>query len=218
MKRFLTGVIILFLLLGSAFTASATNVPEDLLHSDNAQIFFAEVIDYRPIAKTPDVPYVLLRPVKVIKGDVSLEYGWELPYHCPDPMGDFRVKKGKVYLIATSSHGDRYTAMYRATSYDTATLDLIDIEDGMGGIERFEHYLTEGEYEKAEAERQKRLGLEPQMVQIEGELPPLHTQKDDYIDIGIVGGVVTAIALAVLVVCVVKNKRKAQTNIETDRI
>ncbi len=208
MKRFLSGVVILFLLLGGVFTVSATDVPESLLHSDSAQIFFAEVVDYKPIAKTPNVPYVVLRPVKVIKGDVSLQYDWDLTYFCPDPMGDFRVKKGKVYLIATTSDSGRYTAMYRATSYDTATLDLIDIEDGMGGIERFEHYLKGGKYEEAEAERRERLGLEPSPT-VADELPPLHTRTDDSIDLAVgIACAAIAVTVAILTVYIIRKKGK----------
>ena len=47
MKRIVWLGTVLCLLLGCALPVSAGSVPEDLLHYDGAQIFFAEVLDCR---------------------------------------------------------------------------------------------------------------------------------------------------------------------------
>ena len=48
--------------------ASAGDIPESLLQDDNAKLFLAQVISFRPDG---ELPQVLLFPVRVIKGNVG---------------------------------------------------------------------------------------------------------------------------------------------------
>ncbi len=126
-------------------TALAGSVPEDLLHSDDAQIFFAEVVYYHPDKESPDIE---LSPVKVIKGDVKT--GVKLTYCNPNTVGNFKVKEGNVYLF-TYFDENNPTDIFEVTSYDTSTLKLKNVEGDMW--KRFEKYLNSGEFEKAEQKR-----------------------------------------------------------------
>ena len=68
MKKLISLISIVILLLSLSVTVFAGSIPEDLLHYDDAQIFFAEVMDNY---KSPDgVPCVEVKPLKVVKGDV----------------------------------------------------------------------------------------------------------------------------------------------------
>ena len=72
-------------------TAFAGDIPESLLYEEGAQIFFGEVLSYHPDKKNPDIE---LSPVAGIKGDVK--EGSKQTYSNPNPIGDFKVREGKV--------------------------------------------------------------------------------------------------------------------------
>ncbi len=145
MKKFVGLIGIAILLFSASVTVLAGSVPEDLLHSDSAQIFFGEVIDYAPGAT---VPHVSVCPVKKIKGDINT--GTKQVYENANAVGDIDIKPGNVYLF---TYYDEYnpTDIFEVTSYDTETLKLNGVVGDMW--ERFEKYLNDGEYEKAEQER-----------------------------------------------------------------
>ena len=48
MKKIISFICMTMILLSMSMTALAGSIPEDLLHSDDAQIFFAEVVYYHP--------------------------------------------------------------------------------------------------------------------------------------------------------------------------
>ena len=145
MKKIISFICMTMILLSMSMTAFAGSIPEDLLHSDNAQIFFAEVVYYHPDKENPDIE---LSPVKVIKGDVKT--GVKLTYYNPNTIGDFKVKEGNVYLF-TYFDENNPTDIFEVTSYDTSTLKLKNVEGDMW--KRFNDYLNEGIYEVAEKER-----------------------------------------------------------------
>ncbi len=158
MKRLICFIYMTVILLSISITAFAGSVPEDLLHSDNAQIFFAEVIYYHPNKENPDIE---LLPVKVVKGDVTT--GVKHTYYNPNVIGDFKVEDGNVYLF-TYIDEHNPTDIFDVTSYDTSVLKLKNVEGDMW--ERFEKYLNEGRYLEAE---QERLDKQNEGLPIEGE-------------------------------------------------
>ena len=90
MKKCMVFVVTMALLMAmTSLLVFAGDVPESLLYSDDAQIFFGEVTAYRPNAKNPTVT---VSPLAVIKGDV--EENTERIYHKPNPIGDFLVLEG----------------------------------------------------------------------------------------------------------------------------
>ena len=69
MKKVISILSLIAIMLSMSITALAGSIPEDLLHEDFAQIFFAEVVYYHPNKENPDIEF---SPVKKIKGDVKL--------------------------------------------------------------------------------------------------------------------------------------------------
>ncbi|MBQ2858447.1 MAG: hypothetical protein IJE78_15250 [Bacteroidaceae bacterium] len=122
-------------------TAFAGDIPESLLYEEGAQIFFGEVLSYDADNENPKIE---VWPQAVIKGNVKI--GWEQIYSNPDPVGDFKVREGKVYLF-TYYEGDNYIDIFEVTTYDTRTLKVRHVEGPMW--ERFEQYLNEGKYGEA---------------------------------------------------------------------
>ena len=148
MKKTTVLFMFVIMVLLSGTLAFAGSIPEDLLHDDNAQLFFAEVIKtYTP---SGDKPYVEVKPVKVIKGDVRIGREQVIVYYNPNTVGDFDVKFGNVYLF-TYFDENNPTDIFEVTSYDTSVLKLKNVEGDMW--KRFEKYLNEGRYEEAEQER-----------------------------------------------------------------
>ncbi len=146
MKNLISFICTTILLLSLSVTVFAGSVPEDLLHYDGAQIFFGEIISY---TENGDVA---VSPVKKIKGDINR--GTKQTYSNANAVGDIGVKPGNVYLF-TYFDENNPTDIFEATSYDTKTLKLKNVEGDMW--ERFEKNLNNGEYERAEQKRIDRL-------------------------------------------------------------
>ena len=69
MKKVISILSLVAIILSMSITALAGSIPEDLL-MDQSQIFFAEVVYYHPNKEKPDIEF---SPVKKIKGDVNSE-------------------------------------------------------------------------------------------------------------------------------------------------
>ena len=152
MKKIISFIGIIAIILSMTLTVFAGSIPEDLLHEDYAQIFFAEVVYYHPNKEKPDIEF---SPVKKIKGDVKL--GTKQIAYNFNTVGDFDIKEGNVYLF-TYFDENNPTDIFEVTSYDTSTLKLKNVEGDMWM--RFEQYLNEGRYLSAEHERIDRLNNE----------------------------------------------------------
>ena len=158
MKKIISFICMTMILLSMSMTAFAGSIPEDLLHEDFAQIFFAEVVYYHPDKENPDIEF---SPVKKIKGDVKL--GTKQIAYNFNTVGDFKIKEGNVYLF-TYFDENNPTDIFEVTSYDTSTLKLKNVEGDMW--KRFEQYLNEGRYLEAE---QERLDKQNEGLPVEGE-------------------------------------------------
>ena len=166
-------IAIACLLLWGIFPVAAGSVPEDLLQSDGARIFFAEVTVCH---SAEEGLRVTLLPVKAVKGDVSI--GEAATYREVVAVGDFRPQKGKAYLFAYFDENNP-TYAFRVSSYDTQSLSLLvteDVRDNMFG--RFEKYLKNGSYTAAEQERRQRLDLPESAPSYDGALPPLDSREE----------------------------------------
>ena len=93
MKKIISLISIIAIMLSMSITALAGSIPEDLL-MDQSQIFFAEVVYYHPNKEKPDIEF---SPVKKIKGDVKL--GTKQIAYNFNTVGDFDIKEGNVYLF-----------------------------------------------------------------------------------------------------------------------
>ena len=146
-------IAVLFTVFVLSFNVYAGSIPEDLIHSDNAQIFFAEVISYN---ENSDIEIL---PVKKIKGDVNI--GSNQIYHDPNVAGNFQIKVGNTYLF-TYFDENNPTDIFETTSMDTKTLKLKNVTGDMW--ERFENNLNSGKYEKAEQKRIDKINSELEAI------------------------------------------------------
>ncbi len=153
MKKWITILTFLIIMMLRSVTALAGDIPESLLYSDDAQIFFGEVLAYHPDKENPDIE---VSPVAVIKGKVK--EGTKQVYYRPNPMGNFHIQVGKVYLFTYYDDAND-TDIFEVTTYNTRTLKLKHVEGSMW--ERFEKYLNDGEYGEAKIE-----GMLPYRVDI----------------------------------------------------
>ncbi len=150
MKKLLC-MVMTFLIINTV-TAFAGSIPEDVLHYDEAQVFFAKLATYKAEEadeeNEEDRYTANLIPTKVIKGDV--EEGANLWYSDVVKVGDFTASMGDEYLFL---YYDEYNATYffKTTTRETKTLKLENTSGDMW--DRLEKYLNNGEFEKAEQER-----------------------------------------------------------------
>lgn len=144
MKKLIFILTLLVLLILSSITALAGDIPESLLHSDDGQLFFGEVLAYHP---NKEIPSIAVSPVVAIKGDVK--EGTQQIYNNPNPMGGFHITDGKVYLFTYYEEAE-YIDVFEVTTYDTKTLKLKHVEGSMW--ERFEKYINEGKYGEAKVD------------------------------------------------------------------
>ena len=145
MKRFIAlFAVLICMTMILPLTAFAGDIPESLLFEEGAQIFFGEVLSYYPDKKNPDIE---VSPVVGIKGNVK--EGSKQTYNNPNPIGNFKVHVGKVYLF-TYYEGDNYIDFFEVTTYNTRTLKIRHVEGSMW--DRFEQYLNEGKYGEAKIE------------------------------------------------------------------
>ena len=70
MKKILIAILSSIIILISSLTVFAGDIPESLLHSEDAEIFFGEVIAYHPNKENPTIT---VSPVAMIKGDKAKE-------------------------------------------------------------------------------------------------------------------------------------------------
>lgn len=145
MRKLVLTLMTILLIFGMTFPANAGDIPESLLHDENAQLFFGEVLAYHPNKENPDIE---VSPVAGIKGDVK--EGTKQIYYGPNPVGDFRIWEGKTYLFAYVK-GNDYIEIFDVTTYDTRTLKLKHAEGDMW--KRFEEYINDGEYGEAGIDR-----------------------------------------------------------------
>ncbi|WP_426348703.1 hypothetical protein ACPWSR_13235 [Alloiococcus sp. CFN-8] len=162
-KVFILSFIAIFFTLSS--TAYAGSVPEDLLFSDDARVFFGEIVAYYPEKEEMEV-----RIIENIKGDNNLDSKELFPMVSPQKT---EISIGKAYLIA---YYDEFnpTYVFQVTSYDTDKLKLSGARE-YDMWQRFEELLNEGKFREAEAERVKKLGLVANnpVSEISPEKPPI---------------------------------------------
>lgn len=182
MKKLISFICMTMILLSMSITAFAGSIPEDLLHFDDAKIFFAEVIGTYNTKE--GVPCIEVMPVKVVKGDVGIGGEKAIVYNNPNTVGDFKVKEGTVYLF-TYFDENNPTDIFEVTSYDTSTLKLKNVEGDMWM--RFQKHLNNGDYEEAEQERRERLGLLDELMEDAEKLPPLENNITEYIIMLVLG-------------------------------
>ena len=121
----------------------AGSVPDDLLFSDDALLFFGEIVSVDKKSNS-----VTVYPVAKIKGDVTVEVEQEYLRH--ERIHMKKYDKRKIYLMAyDNEHGPLY--IMGVTGTDTSDLKIEVVDGNMWG--RLEKLLNELKFEEKEAER-----------------------------------------------------------------
>lgn len=158
MKKFISFFSIIFVLFSLSNTTYAGSVPEDLLHYDGAQVFFGEIISYKE-SFMDCMGSVEVIPIIKIKGDVAVDE--IVTYSDPVLVGARAVGDGALNLFAYFDENNP-TYIFETTTHDTKTLKLKNTTGDMW--DRFEKYLNDGKFEKAEDERLNR--IDPDYISI----------------------------------------------------
>lgn len=217
---FLMTVMLIF---SMPFSVYAGSIPEDLHMHPETKVFFATITECKPNGKmkSSSLEYYSMTvvPVKIVCGDVTLD----TPIDLDDVwrVEGFKPKKNMAYLFAVNDTHNSGAYAFKVSSYDTATLKLVDLpawnEHDMW--KRFEEDLNEGVYEELELERRKELNIEGPVIQEISDLPPLDSRHiidiDDVahfisqnITAFFIGGILFVILAITGIVFLVKRKIK----------
>ena len=186
MKKILAFTFVLCILLMNITCVFAGDLPETFLSSDEAKVYFGELLEVNVFSN--DFKTVV-RPVKKVKGDVAV--GTETEYINPEFVGEISAKKGNIYLFAyIDSANPLY--IFEIDSYNTSSLSISGIKDN-DMWQRFLDYLHEGKYEDAEKERLERLGVTETITPT--ELPPIKSYNMEIY--GLISILVAAVAFVI---------------------
>ncbi len=192
MKKCLLVFLSVLLLFALETICLAGSVPEDLLHSDDALLFFGEVKD---ISSTS----ITVVQKKNVKGDFVQDR--ELTYPNDYIPTDARV--GREYLCGYfDEHNPLY--LWRVTSFDTKTLRILEDNDQ---AERLENYLNSGEFDVAERQRLAETGAEDseQVALVGGADGPTSILVTSEFPLWVIG-ICIAIVAAVVLFFITKEK------------
>ena len=146
MKKIISFVGIITIMLSMTLTALAGDVPEALGYEDEAQIFIGTLKDFKiDNSSSPKVQDVQVIATHKIKGDVPINelQTYELCY-----FGKVTPEKDTEYLFGWLA--DNSVWVYEIESYDEKNIKL-QITDEFA--ERIQDYLDEGLYARLEHER-----------------------------------------------------------------
>ena len=150
MKKVISIIGIVVIMISMTITAFAGSIPEDLLSEDNAKLYIGTIEDFTNEEK-PSAPYVKvtsvsITPIEKIKGDV--EIGKTIVYEQTDMH--LKLEKAKDYLIADIDENNLYA--YEIKSKTEKEIKLLN-SDKYDMVQRLENYINEGAYAMAEQER-----------------------------------------------------------------
>ena len=144
MKRIISLLGIIGIILSMTLTAFAGDVPEALSYEDDAKIFIGTLKDFKLDSDKPKVLDVQVLPTRKIKGDVAIN---ELQTYKMCHFGKL-VQKEKEYLFGWLSDDSIWA--YEIISYDEKEIKIETYDEF---AKRIQDYLDEGLYARAEQER-----------------------------------------------------------------
>lgn len=150
MKKIISLIGIVAIMLSMTLTAFAGSIPEDLLSDDDAKLYIGAIEDFTD-EETPSSPYVKvtsvsITPVEKIKGDVKI--GETIAYDKTNMH--LKLEKGKEYMIADIDEHNLYA--YEIETKTEKEIKLANSEK-YDMVQRLENYINEGAYARAEQER-----------------------------------------------------------------
>ena len=144
MKKIISFIGIIAIMLSTMLTAYAGYSPEALSYEDDAKIFIGTLKDFKLDSDKPKVLDVQVLPTRKIKGDVEIN---ELQTYKMCHFGKL-VQKEKEYLFGWLS--DDSVWAYEIISYDEKEIKIETYDEF---AKRIQDYLDEGLYTRAEQER-----------------------------------------------------------------
>ena len=144
MKKIVSLIGIIAIMLSTMLTAYAGDVPEALSYEDDAKIFIGTLKDFKLDSDKPKVLDVQVLPTRKIKGDVEIN---EIQTYKMCHFGKL-VRKEKEYLFGWLS--DESIWAYEIISYDEKEIKIETYDEF---AKRIQDYLDEGLYARAEQER-----------------------------------------------------------------
>lgn len=153
MKKLVSLLGVIAILLTMSVSVLAGDVPECLLGEDSAKVFIGRV-DGRTTLDEATLPYeenkvlyIDITPIYKYKGDV--EIGVSQTYTKPN-FGSFIPEKGKEYLFGYLDENN--LSIYEIKSRDDKSIKLVN-SDKYDIVQRLEDYINEGVFARAEQER-----------------------------------------------------------------
>ena len=144
MKKIISLIGIIAIMLSTMLTAYAGDVPEALSYEDDAKIFIGTLKDFKLDSDKPKVLDVQVLPTRKIKGDVEIN---ELQTYKMCHFGKL-VQKEKEYLFGWLS--DDSVWAYEIISYNEKEIKIETYDEF---AKRIQDYLDECLYARAEQER-----------------------------------------------------------------
>ena len=150
MKKLVSLIGVIVILLTMSVSVFAGSVPEDLLNSETAKVFLGTVENYTT-KDIPSAPYTVIDSVEVIptekiKGDVEIS----VKETYSDCHSSLELKPNVEYLFGYFDENNFY--IYEIESREDKQFKLVD-SDKHDMTKRLEDYLNDGSFEKAEIER-----------------------------------------------------------------
>ncbi|OPX85880.1 MAG: hypothetical protein A4E53_03359 [Pelotomaculum sp. PtaB.Bin104] len=178
--EFLKKIVLTIALLIFAATAYAGDIPEGLITNDSAKIFTATVTDINSEAVT-------LKVIRKIKGEVTEDEILSLPYF----EFNWNTKANTDdSCVITAIDGKSYYS-FKTTSTDPKALKLLY---HLSMDERFEQYINDGTYERAEYKRLENTNAVSADAANEPTTNP-KTNYTQYIVCGIAGTIIIALLI-----------------------
>ena len=151
MKKLISLVGVIGILLAMSITAFAGDVPECLLGEDGAKVFIGRVEDVKlkgdiSFSSQAEIGTIDVIPTVKIKGEV--ETGKKETY--TNYNGNLMLEKGKEYLFGYLD--EHNLSIYEIKSRDDKSIKLVN-SDKYDIVQRLEDYINDGAFAMAEQER-----------------------------------------------------------------
>lgn len=151
MKKLISILSIVVIILSMSVSVFAGDVPESLLSEDGAKLFIGRVENVKlngdiTLSSKAEIDTIDVIPTVKIKGEVELnKQETYTSYH-----GNLILEKGKEYLFGYL--GENNLSIYEIKSNDDKNIKLVDSEK-YDIVQRLEDYINEGAFARAEQER-----------------------------------------------------------------
>lgn len=205
MKKLLTFIFTVVIILAMSITSFASSVPEDLLHEDQSKVFLGTVENYTtkdiPASPYKKITSIEVIPTEKIKGDIEL--GKKVTYKNSYNILDF--EPDTEYLFGYFDENSYY--IFEIESRENGIFKIKDSEK-FDSDKYLEDCLNDGSFEKAEKERQERLEKAEQEAQAKIKAENQKKQHEKFKKTVFTAVGVGTLIVVLIVLILVMKKRK----------